>query len=85
MKVYMAVTRDEIELPIAIDDTLKGLSRTLGIRWGWARTALCQRNGCVKRKGERLRLIKVSLENDTPLPFSDHLKALAKMWGLRSE
>lgn len=41
MKVYMCVTDDEYELPIAVADTQRELARMLGVKEGTIRRALC--------------------------------------------
>ena len=41
MKVYMEITRDEYQLPVAVADTVKDLAKKIGTRANSISSALC--------------------------------------------
>lgn len=55
--VYMKITRDEYELPVAVADSAAELSRILGLSVNTVRNAL----GNARRKGFRSQYIRVDV------------------------
>ena len=61
MKVYMEITKDEYQLPVAVADTVKDLAKKIGTRANSISSALCK-----QRKGVRIksRYIEVELDEE---------------------
>lgn len=57
IKVYMAVSRDEYKLPIAISDTAAGLAKMLGIKKQTIYADICRKEG-------RYLRIEIEVEED---------------------
>lgn len=58
--VYMAITLDSLELPIAVADTVKELEEVLGLSENTVWRVMSR----AKSKGWRCKYIKVDLEED---------------------
>lgn len=61
MKVYMEITKDEYQLPVAVADTVKDLAKKIGTRANSISSALCK-----QRKGVHIksRYIEVELDEE---------------------
>ena len=62
-KVYMAVTNDEFELPIYFVEVLQDLRELLGVTNNQLSQAL-HRNGAVKTKKGRIKIVSVVLDDN---------------------
>lgn len=58
--VYMAITLDSLELPIAVADTVKELEEALGL----SKNTVWRVMSRAKSKGWRCKYIRVDLEED---------------------
>lgn len=61
--VYMAVTNDKYELPLAIGDNMSDIARTMGVD----RSCVCKQiKGAVKGKyKKRFKFVRVYVEDDS--------------------
>ncbi|WP_405322214.1 hypothetical protein [Frisingicoccus sp.] len=57
--VYMAISDDVYELPVAVADTIAELSQMIGVK----RNAISSAMSKAKKKGFKSRYIKVTLED----------------------
>jgi hypothetical protein len=63
--VYMAVTADKYELPVAIADTGFGLARLLGIHQNRVHEAMSKGvKWTMLSDGQRVKFVKVPIEDD---------------------
>lgn len=60
MVLYMQVTLDEYELPLAVADSSTELARMLGLRRDSVRSSMCH----CKKKGWKCSYVKVEVEDD---------------------
>lgn len=60
-KVYMLITQDKYELPLAVADTSEELSKMLGLSSSAVASSICR----AKQSGRKCRYIEVRIdEND---------------------
>lgn len=65
MKVYMIVTADEYELPLAVLDTADQVARLLGKQRGDVYSAITRKTVSLdKFNGYTYRIIKVEIDNE---------------------
>jgi hypothetical protein len=63
--IYMAVTADKYELPVAVADTALGLDRLLGLYQNRVLEAIAKGIKCTKLSdGQRVKFVKVPIEDD---------------------
>ena len=58
MKVYMEVTQDKYELPVAVADSVRELAYVVGVK----ENTVCNIMSRAKKRGGRCKYIKVELE-----------------------
>lgn len=58
--VYMLVSHDEYELPLAVADTVRELSALIGVREDAIRSAMSK----ARKRGNRCRYVKVVIEEE---------------------
>lgn len=58
--LYMLITKDELELPLAVADSPSELSRMIGVSSNTIKSSISH----AKRKGKWCRYIKVKVEDD---------------------
>ncbi len=61
-RLYMAVTGDEFELPLAVSDNMLELSRMTGISYIWIRQVVCKGYKANRRK--KVKIISVLVDED---------------------
>ena len=61
--LYMAVSRDEYELPLIVADTVSEIARKTGHNIGTLYRAISQANGNCLIYGQKAKIIKVNLED----------------------
>lgn len=58
--MYMAVTNDEYELPVYIEDRLKDLSERLGRKYDSVASCITRGCACKSNDGEKFLIVKVA-------------------------
>lgn len=58
--IYMKVTKDEYELPIAVADSVKELSQITGNKSGTIKSSISQ----AKKNGGKSQYVKVNVEEE---------------------
>lgn len=66
---YMAVTADEFELPIMLDDSLRRLAERLGIAYNTAQVEVYRENSG-RYKGYKIVKVRIDIDDDDD---DDHL------------
>ena len=64
MFLWMAVTPDEYELPIAVADTTRELSKMLGLKGNFIPKMYCLHKKGVYKDWSWYKIVKVELEED---------------------
>ena len=60
MKVYMEVTKDKYELPVAIADSVKELARIRNVSANYISSRICH----CKTNGHRSKYVRVVIEDE---------------------
>ena len=65
MKVYMIVTADELELPLAVRDTVGEIADILG-RFGWDVRSMISRKtvSTATYNGHKFKIVKVDIDEE---------------------
>lgn len=58
--IYMKVTKDEYELPVAVADTVRELARIVGLKENSISMAMWRAN----KAGEKCQFVKVVIDED---------------------